>query len=95
MLVVSSVRVSAIGRVRMMVAASADTVCSVIQKMFLRGLNIVRYLPVITPSLSRGSCCVYIGMVWLLSFLGLAAGGGEVAAAVAAVACAAGALVVV
>lgn len=48
MLVVSSVRVSAMGRLRMMVAASADAVCSVSQKMFLRGLNMVRCLPVVT-----------------------------------------------
>ena len=60
MLVVSSVRASVMGRLRMMVAASADAVCSVSQKMFLRGLNIVRYLPVVTRTSWFGVLAVYI-----------------------------------
>lgn len=48
---VSSVRASAMSRLRIRVAASAEAVCSVIQKIFLRGLNnMVRYLPVITST---------------------------------------------
>ena len=80
MLVVSSVRASAIGRVRMMVATSADTVCSVIQKMFLRGLNIVRCLPVVTLNSFWGFLlCIYRdGLV--VEFFEVWVGGGEVAA---------------
>ena len=48
------------GRLRMMVAASADAVCSVSQNMFLRGLNIVRYLPVVTLNSFWGFLlCIY------------------------------------
>ena len=46
-------------RLRMMVAASADAVCSVSQKMFLRGLN-MRRLPVITLNSFWGFLrCIY------------------------------------